>query len=96
MTSSIWIAIAVGGLILAIGNVVVTKRLWRSAMFERSQKIAQTVLLWVFPGGAIVVNWFLREPPTQEAESDPTYSNDGATNYGLQGVNLNGDPPGGP
>lgn len=91
-----WIAIAVVALMLAIGNAVVTTRLWRSSMFERSQQIAQTVLLWVLPGAAIVVNWFLREPSREEATSDPTYSNDGATDYGLQGAASHGDPPLGP
>jgi hypothetical protein len=91
--SIMWIAIAAGGLILAIGNAVVTRRLWRSEMYERSQKIAQTAILWVLPGSATLVSWFLREPDRKELESDPTYSNDGATDYGLEGVGTHGDPP---
>lgn len=90
------IAIAVVALVLAIGNTVVTARLWRSQMFERSQQVAQTVLVWLLPGSAIVVNWFLRESSREEATSDPTYSNDGATDYGLQGAAAHGDPPLGP
>jgi hypothetical protein len=90
-----WIAIAVGGLVLAIGNAVVMVRLWRSQMYERPQQIAQTVVLWLLPGSAIVVNWFLREPSRESLAADPTVSNSAATDYGLQGVNIHGDPPGG-
>jgi hypothetical protein len=89
----VWIAVILGGLLLTAGNVVVTVRLWRSEMFERSQQIAQTAMLWLIPGSAIVVTWFLREPSRKQPSDDPTYSNDGATNYGLQGVDIHGDPP---
>lgn len=88
--------IAVGSLMVLTGNAIVTVRLWRSQMYERSQQIAQTALMWALPGAALVVNWFLREPVRKGPEDDPTYSNDGATNYGLQGVNVHGDPPSGP
>ena len=71
----------VGVLILATGNAIVTVRLWRSRMYERSQRIAQTVLLWALPGFALVVNWVIREPLREEPSEDPTYSNDGATRY---------------
>ena len=81
-----WIAIAVGGLLLVVGNTVVTLRLWRSQMYERSQQIAQTAIVWVLPGSAVTVNWFLGEPSRKEPATDPTYSNDGATKY---------DPPAG-
>jgi hypothetical protein len=86
-----WIAFAIGCLILAIGNAVVTARLWRSPMWERSQQIAQTFFLWILPGGAIIVNWFVREPTRKEPQSDPTYSNDGATDYGYAA--SHGNPP---
>lgn len=88
-----WIAIATGGLLLALGNIVVTRRLWRSQLYERSQQIAQTAMLWLLPGTAMIVNWFLREPSRKDPATDPTYSNDGATDYGIQGTDLHGNPP---
>jgi hypothetical protein len=90
-----WIVIAVGGLILAVGNSVVTSRLWRSPIYERSQKIAQTVLVWLLPGSAVVVNWLLQEPSKKALAADPTVSNRATTDYAYTGVNLHGDPPGG-
>jgi len=88
-----WIALAAGVLMLAIANAVVTLRLWRSAMYDRSQQVAQTAILWLIPGAAIIVHWFLREPSRKIPAEDPTYSNDGTTNWGLQGSDSHGDGP---
>jgi hypothetical protein len=41
------------GLLVAWQNAVTTRRVWRSPVFERAQKIAQTVMLWVLPGSFI-------------------------------------------
>ena len=41
-------------------NVVTMRRLWRSVLFERSQKIAQTILLWLVPGSFTVVRHYMR------------------------------------
>ena len=53
------------------------------------------VVLWLLPGSALVVNWFLGEPLRRISAGDRTVSNEATTNYGLQGVNMHGDPPGG-
>jgi cytochrome c-type biogenesis protein CcmH/NrfF len=79
-----WIAIAAGCLVLTIGNSVVTVRLWRSQMYDRPQQIVQTAMLWLLPGFVIVVNWILRESSRKESSTDPTFSNEGATDYGKQ------------
>jgi hypothetical protein len=57
-----------GALLLAIGvvvvfvNAVTTHRLWASPIFETSQKIAQTLLIWLIPGSVAIVWNILREP----------------------------------
>jgi hypothetical protein len=84
----VWIAVAVGASLLAAWNAVVTRRLWQSPMYERSQRVAQTLLLWLLPGAAILVNWVLRGMPDKRPDLDPNF-NDGCTDYGKQGVNLN-------
>lgn len=57
------------GAIIVFMNTVTTRRLWGSAIFERSQKIAQTVLIWIVPGSVIVVWNILREPRSDERDS---------------------------
>jgi hypothetical protein len=49
------------GLGLVFSNVVATREVWRSPAFEPSQKIAQTVLVWLVPGSVAVVWYVLRE-----------------------------------
>jgi hypothetical protein len=61
----------VAGLVIAFANVVTTRRLWASAIFETSQKVAQTALMWLVPGSVIVVWNVLREPGLG-SEPDPT------------------------
>jgi hypothetical protein len=53
--------VGLGALILAL-NASVTRRLWASAMFERGQKVAQTILLWLLPGSVFLVWAVVREP----------------------------------
>jgi hypothetical protein len=61
----------VAGVVIVFANVVTTRRLWASAIFETLQKVAQTVLMWLVPGSAIVVWNVLREPRIG-SEPDPT------------------------
>lgn len=82
-----WIAAVVVASSLAAWNAVVTRRLWRSPMFERSQQWAQTALVWLLPGAAFLVNWVLRGMPVEEPV-DPNF-NDGCTDYSKQGININ-------
>lgn len=70
--------------VLAIGvvlaNALTVRKVWRSSLFERPQKIAQTVLICLVPGTFVLVRYFLRDP-TQNARrrtgGDPTVNRDG-------------------
>jgi len=66
-----WVIFFALGFMTLFANVVTTRRLWASASFETSQKVAQTALIWLVPGGAIVVWNFLREPRV-DSHSDPS------------------------
>lgn len=50
------------GAALLVANVVATKRLWASDLFETWQKVAQMAFMWLVPGGVFVVWGVLREP----------------------------------
>ena len=61
-----------------VANAVVGRRLWRSACFERSQKVAQTILMFLVPGAFVLVRLALRDPTLERAgemPADPTASN---------------------
>jgi hypothetical protein len=88
----LWIAGALGGAMLATWKIVVTIRLWRSPMYDRRQRIAQTAIVWLVPGMAFFVNWLLIGMPGRSSPLDPS-SNDGATDYGKQGVGINANGP---
>jgi hypothetical protein len=66
-----WLGLIVVG-ILATANVVVTRRLWRSAAYERGQRIAQTLLIWLVPGGALFVNRVMSADDHYDRSIDPT------------------------
>lgn len=54
------VASALIGLTAAVQGLV-TRRLWRSPLFEHRQKVAQTLLVWCLPAvGAAVVHAALR------------------------------------
>ena len=73
---------------LTLANVVTTGSLWLSHLFEKPQKIAQTVMIWIVPGSFIVVRHFLREPSRSVDSSDPTVSRDSTS------VDVTGDSHG--
>jgi len=73
--------------LVATWNIVVTIRLWRSPMYERPQRIAQTMIMWFVPGMAFFVNWLLMGMPEKSPALDPN-SNAGATEYDEQGVGI--------
>ena len=60
------------GLLLFGLDLTATRRIWRSAQLERTQKVAQTVLVWLVPGAFVAVRYAL-DPPT-EPQEDPTVS----------------------
>jgi hypothetical protein len=70
------VGLAVLGAALAVANVVTMRSLWLSPLFERSQKVAQSVLIWVAPGSFVVVRHLLREPSGTADSGDPTVHRD--------------------
>ncbi len=64
------------GAALIVANAMVTRRLWRSEIVERPQKMAQTVLIWLVPGSFAVVRFLLREPRQGRSRADSTCSRD--------------------
>jgi cytochrome c-type biogenesis protein CcmH/NrfF len=65
------------GLVVTVANTLTTRRLWSSVMFERPQKIAQTILMWLVPGTFLVVRHFLFAPrrrPTDDSSVGPLQS----------------------
>jgi hypothetical protein len=60
------------GLLLTGLNLVATWRIWTSAQLERTQKIAQTILVWLVPGAFVAVRYAL-DPPAEPSD-DPTVS----------------------
>ena len=73
MVSVFWASVALAGVagVLALLNAFTTRRLWISQEFERSQKVAQTILLWLVPGAFLVVRHLLRDS-RPERTGDPT------------------------
>ena len=65
---------------VAVANAATGRALWRSQLFERSQKIAQTILMWLVPGTFVIVRFALRDSTlghTARADtSDPTINRD--------------------
>lgn len=62
-------------LILAIigFQIWLTRRVWRSSMFDRAQKVNQSKVIWLLPivGAALV---FALMPPDDEDRTPPTMS----------------------
>jgi hypothetical protein len=60
------------GLAVAVANGLTTRALWSSPMFDRSQKIAQTVLIWLVPGLFAVTRHLVHAMADSGDASDPT------------------------
>jgi hypothetical protein len=82
MSVGFWVVCGIAGLVAAI-NVVTTKRLWASPIFERPQKIAQSVLLWLIPGSFFVVRQALVDhlPRRATAGDDWTAGDTGGIDF---------------
>jgi hypothetical protein len=76
MTPIGWVLCA-GAAVVAIANTLTMRPLWSSAMFEKPQKVAQTVLVWLIPGAFILVRHVLREP-LRPKQIDSTIDNHGS------------------
>jgi hypothetical protein len=64
---------------VALANAFTARKVWRSSLFERPQKIAQTVLIWLVPGTFLLVRYFLRDPMQNARKGtggDPTVNRD--------------------
>jgi len=76
------IGVVVLGLALATVNARVTRRIWRSGLYERRQLVAQTALIWLLPGSAFAVESILKgESPERSLDataSNPTTPNGNA------------------
>jgi hypothetical protein len=70
VTASVVGLIGVGALI-AIGNVVAMRRIWASPLLETSQKIAQTIFIWLLPGTFLAMRFLLGAPPRRASLSAP-------------------------
>ena len=83
MRVGFWAACGVAAA-LAAANVVTMKRPWASQIFERSQKIAQSVLLWLIPGSFVLVLRALGDylPDRATSGGDSTGGNSGLSEYG--------------
>lgn len=64
----VWIVVGV----LMAGNALVTWRVWRNDSYERGQKIGQTLLVWLIPGSALVVNGVMTFGGRASRDQDPT------------------------
>jgi uncharacterized membrane protein YgcG len=71
MTPSSWVLCAIATFVVVI-NLVTLRRLWASPIFERPQKIAQTILLWVVPGSFLAVRYVLREQRVRRSVNPTT------------------------
>jgi len=69
-----WVGVAILGFALALWNARVTVRIWRSGVYERGQLVAQTAIIWLVPGSAIVVAAVLKGGAPRRAH-DPTALN---------------------
>jgi hypothetical protein len=76
--STVGACIALAATMHVAANVTMGRRLWRSTLFERSQKIAQTLLMVLVPGAFLLVRFGLRDSTLEGAagtERDPTATN---------------------
>jgi len=71
------------GAVVAAMNIATMRRLWASPVFERPQKIAQSVLLWLIPGSFILVRRVLVDhlPGRALGSDDSPDANAGAAEY---------------
>jgi len=77
------IILAATALTVIILNIYVTIRVWRKSDFEKFQKIAQSIIIWVIPIiGALVILAFIKSDETPKGPYNP---NDGQGNDGMPG-----------
>jgi len=71
------------GAVVAAMNIATMRRLWASPVFERPQKIAQSVVLWLLPGSFILVRRVLVDhlPRRSLGPDDSNVSNEGLHSY---------------
>jgi hypothetical protein len=62
--------------VLIVVNAIITWTLWRSPLFERRQKVVQTVIIWLLPGSLMAVRHIIHEPHHGRDSGDPTIDNE--------------------
>jgi hypothetical protein len=82
-----WLAIATIGLAVTLLNVWATSRLWRAGLHERAQLLAQTILMWLVPGTAIVVMLALRADQPMRFSTDDDHTADNPQSPNADAVN---------
>lgn len=71
MERAAWAFIVIVGLILTF-QARATQRVWRSKLFDRKQKIAQSQLIWLLPLiGAVIVMSVLEDEVQREKGPPP-------------------------
>src|SRR5580704_17273051 len=81
---------------VVVANVVTIRARWLSPLFEKSQKVAQSVLIWIVPGAFVVVRHFLHEPSGSSQYVDPTvHRADGYADDPTSVMHGHGDGDGG-
>lgn len=78
----LWLGVSLIGTALALLNARGTRRLWRSTVYDRGQLLAQTALIWLLPGFAFVVTYFLKGDQPNRGP-DPTALNPETPNAGV-------------
>jgi hypothetical protein len=74
-----------------IANLRTMRPLWTSPALERSQRIAQTILMWLVPGAYLVIRAIVL-PQRPGARSDPTsYPNVGTDYRGYANIDHPGN-----
>jgi len=91
------IGVSVVATAIIVANILTSRSLWLSPMFETSQKIAQTVFIWILPGAFVAIRHLLHEsqdkpdPRDQTIHPDYSYREDmggGSHGHGGDGGHL--------
>src|SRR4051794_26972589 len=69
-----WLAggLVASGAACALMNATTTRKLWSGPVFEPSQKIIQTALIWIVPGSFAIVRHLLSDSRPSARVADPT------------------------
>jgi hypothetical protein len=80
--SLVFVACLLGAGMVAYFDVITVQEVWRSQIFERPQKIAQTMLVCAIPGSFLLVRAVLHEGRRRSKSSDSTAKWHGGGDWG--------------